>query len=116
MDGFLKKIPPRLFAEWRAYYQLEPFGHARADVRIAALERALYNIFTCDWKTRPKGYDLEEFIQRVGDQNPPKPKKKNDDAHAQMLRNKASLAQLASLHALTPPSDRETIKRPRKRG
>lgn len=36
-------------AEWMAYYQLEPWGEARADLRIGQLSAMVYNM------TRPKG-------------------------------------------------------------
>ena len=33
----LASVPSRLIAEWQAYYQLEPFGEMRGDLRNAML-------------------------------------------------------------------------------
>lgn len=45
MDGFLKRIPLKLFNEWRAYADLEPFDETRQDIRTAQIAKWLAEIY-----------------------------------------------------------------------
>jgi hypothetical protein len=40
----LASVPARTILEWQAYYQLEPFGESRADLRNAMLCSLVANI------------------------------------------------------------------------
>lgn len=111
----ISSIPPRLFAEWRAYAQLEPFGEFRDDLRIAKLEQALWNIHACDYKVRPNGFTIDEFLLNIGDQKPRSDKKKAE-VEPLWKRQKRALMHLAHANADIAPSDRPTIKRERKKG
>jgi hypothetical protein len=43
VDALLAEIPSRLFSEWMAYANLEPFGAHFQDAHFATLEAQLYN-------------------------------------------------------------------------
>lgn len=61
----LASVPSRLIAEWQAYYQLEPFGETRGDLRNAMLCALVAN------KLRGKdepAYGLDDFTPRFGEQ------------------------------------------------
>lgn len=49
------------FVEWQAYYQIEPFGHARADLQSATIATLIANAHR-DTKKRPKSYSLKDFL------------------------------------------------------
>jgi len=51
----------REFAEWWAYYQLDPFGPERADLRNAALMALIAEMFR-DPKKRGKPFEPEDFM------------------------------------------------------
>lgn len=51
----------REFAEWQAYYQLEPFGDSRADIRSAMICKVLADINTPKGRTRMK---LDDFVPK----------------------------------------------------
>ena len=51
----------REFAEWYAYAQIEPFGPARADLRIALLTALTAEIHR-DPKKRSKPYTVTDFM------------------------------------------------------
>lgn len=38
------RIDSREFAEWRCYYELEPWGEERADLRAGIIASTVYNI------------------------------------------------------------------------
>lgn len=64
----LKQMSIRLFRQWRAYYDLEPFGEERADYRAASIVATLVNL------NRRKGTSprpVSEFVLQFGE-----PKKK----------------------------------------
>lgn len=99
----------RLFVEWEIYHELEPFGEVRADIRSAALERALFNLLGRDAKNYPKGWPLAEFILRFGDapdyaELARKEAKAKDDASEipQWKRNKSLLWAIAHAWATDP--------------
>jgi hypothetical protein len=99
----LRAIPNRLFVEWQAYEELEPFGEERADIRAAAIERSLWNLWA-----RPKegGWELYRFLLPLGDQLEPYKRTKilteAEAKEAQWRRNKALLWGIA--HAWAGPA------------
>ena len=40
----LERMPRRLFLQWIAYHELEPWGEDRADVRAAITAAVTYNV------------------------------------------------------------------------
>lgn len=49
------------FAEWMAYYTLEPFGEERADLRMAVLASLIANA-NRDPKRRKRAYAPKDFM------------------------------------------------------
>jgi hypothetical protein len=49
------------FAEWAAFYQVEPFGEVRSDVRSAVVASTIANVHR-DPKRRRKPWGLLEFM------------------------------------------------------
>jgi hypothetical protein len=43
VDGLAEEMPSYLLSEWVAYYQVEPFGEERADVRSAIVAATVAN-------------------------------------------------------------------------
>lgn len=43
MDTLLRRMPRSLLYEWLAYFELEPFGPARADLRAGVIGAAVLN-------------------------------------------------------------------------
>lgn len=43
MDGLLDEMPAHVFAEWMAYYRLEPFGEEVLDTHLANVTTILIN-------------------------------------------------------------------------
>lgn len=66
----LEHISSKEFAEWQAYYRLEPFGEERADIRAAMICKILADINTPKGKTHAK---LEDFMPRFGAPEPQTP-------------------------------------------
>ncbi len=69
-----RRMPAKLFVEWTAYEELEPFGEERADLRVALLLQLLTNIYR-DRKRWPSEFQLGQFMPHVGDSGPPPPKR-----------------------------------------
>ena len=44
VSGLLDSLPNRAILEWIAYYELEPWGEARADTRTAIIAATTYNM------------------------------------------------------------------------
>ena len=55
----LARISARLFAEWTAYYEIEPWGEARADYRNGILAATVANV-NRDPHTR--AYEPQDFM------------------------------------------------------
>jgi hypothetical protein len=71
---------PSLLYEWQAYYDLEPFGEDRADIRSAIACLTTANSF--GMKKRGGGeFTLADFIPKFDSE----PKKRLDPAKAQAL-------------------------------
>ncbi len=49
------------FAEWLAYYRLEPFGEERADARSALLAALIANLYR-NPKRRREPYQISDFM------------------------------------------------------
>lgn len=73
-----ERVTASEFAEWQAFYRLDPFGEERADYRMAILAALTTNLWLekGDKPTRP-----EDFLPRFGQVDaepelaPPPPKK-----------------------------------------
>lgn len=56
-----QKISSREFTEWIAYYQLEPFGEERADLRMGIIASLIANS-NRDPKKRKKPFEPKDFM------------------------------------------------------
>lgn len=56
-----EEIDSAEFTEWMAYYQLEPFGEERADLRAAIIASTIANAFS---KKRSKPQDFMPQFER----------------------------------------------------
>lgn len=80
MDAFLKRIPHRLFNEWRTYAELEPFDETRQDIRNAQIAKWLAEIYRGMLILGgAKGVSqatlkLEDYVLPFGDAERPRPK------------------------------------------
>lgn len=55
----LARMPSRLFSEWMAYAQLEPFGEGRADLRAGIVASVIAN----RWRGEDeREYKPEDFV------------------------------------------------------
>ncbi|MEZ4714310.1 MAG: DUF4035 domain-containing protein [Caldilineaceae bacterium] len=56
------------FLDWLEYYQVEPFGEVRAEMRMGMLASVLANIHR-DSKKKPEAYSPKEFMAtyEIGD-------------------------------------------------
>ena len=61
MAEWQQAMSSREFAEWWAYYQLDPFGPERADLRNAALMALIAEMFR-DPKKRGNPFTPEDFM------------------------------------------------------
>lgn len=61
MDELLRGMSSAEMAEWMAYAMIEPFGEARADLRMGIIASLLANIYR-DPKKRRQAYKPEDFI------------------------------------------------------
>jgi len=52
-DALLAELPQRTLLEWIAYYELEPWGEDRADVRAAIVASTVYNVARGRGRARP---------------------------------------------------------------
>ena len=57
----LNRMSSLEFAEWIAFYSLEPFGDARADLRSAIVAKTIADVHIDKESNRPK---LQDFIPR----------------------------------------------------
>lgn len=62
-----------MIAEWSQYYQLEPFGEERADLR-AALVACLVANANRDLEKHPEPFEITDFLLKFDDE-PEEPKK-----------------------------------------
>jgi len=54
-------LSSREVTAWQAYYQVEPFGEYKADLRMAMLLSLLANIYRDD-KKHPQPFTVEDFM------------------------------------------------------
>jgi hypothetical protein len=59
----LARISSRELSEWAAYFELEPFGEERADVRAALVAATVANTAR-DPKKRRRAFQVQEFMPR----------------------------------------------------
>lgn len=59
-----QRMSAREFAEWIAYYQLDPFGEERADLRVATLTALTANIYKKKGKPDFKPQDFMPFLPK----------------------------------------------------
>lgn len=59
----------REFAEWVAYYGLEPFGEERADLRMAVVASLIANA-NRDPKKRKRPFEPRDFMPQFGQETP----------------------------------------------
>ena len=57
----MREMPSRLLSEWMAFYQLEPFGDARGDLRAAIVASTVANAHR-DPKKRRRAFRPDEFM------------------------------------------------------
>lgn len=57
----LDRMSSREFSEWMAFYEIEPFGEERADLRQALTTSAVHNSIQAQTK-RPKWTKPEDFM------------------------------------------------------
>lgn len=59
-------MPARELVEWAAFYELEPFGEWRADLRMAVLASLIANA-NRDPEKRPEPFTVDDFMLRFGE-------------------------------------------------
>lgn len=60
-DYLLRMLTSRQITEWLAYYDLEPWGETRADLRAGIVASTLANCHR-DPKQRPEAYRAVDFM------------------------------------------------------
>ncbi len=63
----LSRMSSREFAEWMAYYRLEPFGDERADLRAGTIAAPLLNMWAAKGSAKAKPSD---WIMKFGPREP----------------------------------------------
>jgi len=64
----LRRISSRELSEWLAYYELEPFGEERADLRSAIVASTVANTAR-DPKKRARPFGVQEFMPQFQDRS-----------------------------------------------
>ena len=98
----LRRMSSRELSEWQAYFNLEPWGEERADLRAGMSTAPLLNLWIKKGKRRAKPSD---WIMRFGPKEPQDP-----EEMAMMLRGLAAAAKAANKRR-----QRHKKKQPRKR-
>ena len=65
----MRGLTAKEFRGWEMYYELEPFGEERADVRAASIVQMLYNV---NRGSKQKAITLKECLLKWGEQDEPK--------------------------------------------
>lgn len=95
----LEGIPSTLLTEWKAFYQLEPFGEWREDLRAAKICAIIANV-NRDEKRKPKPFSPADFMPDFTQQyQPDKP-----PVSLEELRVKMYAVAAAFPDKKTPPS------------
>ncbi len=63
VDALLDRLPADLFMEWQAYYQIEPWGEDRADLRAGIVASVIANTHR-DARRKPEPYQPADFMPR----------------------------------------------------
>lgn len=71
----------REFAEWAQFYELEPWGEERADIRSGIVASTIANA-NRDAKKRKKPFTVEDFMPRFG--QPARPAKRQQTWQEQL--------------------------------
>ena len=61
MEQLQREVSSRAFAEWMAFYQIEPFGEERADLRSAIIASVIANA-NRDPKVQRQPFTVEDFM------------------------------------------------------
>lgn len=61
MDALLGELSTRQFDEWLAFYQIEPWGEERGDVRAGIIASTIANV-NRDPKQRRQPYSPKDFM------------------------------------------------------
>lgn len=71
VNKMLRGMSIRQLHEWMAFYELEPFGDERGDIRFSYLMQTLVNLKRNPRK-QPQAPPLTDFVLPLGDAIPPK--------------------------------------------
>lgn len=63
----LERIDSRELSEWIAYYELEPWGEERADLRAGIVAATVVNSRPRDKRNPGKTYKPEDFMPKFGE-------------------------------------------------
>lgn len=69
VDGLLDELSSSQLAEWIAFYQLEPWGEERADLRAGIVASTIANVNRSPKRKKP--YAPEDFMPRFEDEEDP---------------------------------------------
>lgn len=70
MDELLRQMSAQQLEEWRAYYELEPWGGVRGDLQAGIVASALWNIYR-DRRKRSEPFEPGDFVLSFeGEQEP----------------------------------------------
>lgn len=64
MDGLLNELSSQQLAEWLAFFQLEPWGEERADLRAGIVASTIANVNRP--AKRKKAFEPKEFMPQFG--------------------------------------------------
>lgn len=64
VDGMLEQMTPTQFFEWAAYFEMDPFGESRADLRSATIASLIANVNRDPKKRKP--YEVTDFMPKFG--------------------------------------------------
>lgn len=81
-DHLLARLSASQLADWRAYYELEPWGDTMLDRRLASLECSYINI-NRDVEKRPDPYEIYDFAPYL---RKPEPKQESQAVISAKLR------------------------------
>lgn len=85
VDGLLGELSSSQLAEWLAFYQLEPWGEERADLRAGIVASTIANANRSQKQKKP--YTPEDFMPRFdGEEEDPE-----ETAMRLMMQMKAAL-------------------------
>jgi len=80
------RMSSREFAEWLAYYSLEPFGEVRADLRMATVAALIANA-NRNGQKRKEPYTPQDFMPKFEDspERPPAPQQTWQEQKARLM-------------------------------